>query len=439
MLTYHPQPSKTMRILHVVHQYPPEHTGGTEYYTQWLTQALQRRQHQVSIFHRTSGKSSGLAQRDEAGVTVWSAWDGSMTPNGRFRSTFSNPHLNQAFSQILAQTQPQLIHLQHLMGLPVGIARQIDRAGLPYVVTLHDYWYGCANAQLITNYDNTLCSGPSRWLNCAHCALARAGKPDIVLARPLIAPLLAARHYLLRRVLEKAAVLIAPSTFVKQQYAALGLPTGHMQVVRHGIELPDETNQQLLHGKRPYADPPLQISYIGGLSWQKGVHLLVTAVNQLPATEAQLIIYGDPEPFPEYVATLKQSIAQNNIQFGGKLARQDLWQALAKTDVLVVPSVWYETSSLIIQEAQAAGVPVIASNIGAIPEKVTDGVDGLLFAANDSQALYNSLLSLLQQPEKLNEMRDNIQPVRSISNHVDEIEGIYETAVRQSARAIPKS
>ena len=420
-----------MRILHVVHQYPPEHSGGTEFYTSWLTQALQQRQHQVTIFHRASGEGSGISLRDEVGVSVWSAWDGPMTPNGRFRATFANATLQRSFNQVLAETNPQLVHLQHLMGLPTAIAQQIHSVGIPYVVTLHDYWYGCANAQLITNYDSTLCTGPSWWLNCARCALARANKPDVSMLRPILAPLFAVRHNLLRRVLAKAAVIIAPSNFVKQQYAELGLPTRQMQVVRHGIELPDGPHQQLLAEERPPSHHSLNITYIGGLSWQKGVHLLVTAVNQLPPESAQLTIYGDPTQFPDYVRQLNQSANQRAIRFGGKLARQDLWKVLAKTDVLIVPSVWYETSSLIIQEAQAARVAVIASNIGAIPEKVNDGVDGLLVPANDSQALYTSLLSLIQQPEILNHLRQNIRPVHSISQHVDEIEGIYETAVKQ--------
>ncbi len=420
-----------MRILHIVHQYPPDHVGGTELYTVWLTRALQQQGHEVAVFHRASGTGSGVAQRQDAGVTVWSAWDGPMTPNGRFRATFRSTPLQQAFDHVLAETRPQLIHLQHLMGLPVSIASQLQRLGLPYVVTLHDYWYGCANAQLITNYDNTLCAGPNGWLNCARCAMARAERPDVVLARPVIAPLFAARHYLLRRVLAKAAAIIAPSSFVQQQYAALGLPTQQMRVVRHGIELPDAVNQQLLLEKRPFPHHPLNISYIGGLSWQKGVHLLVTAVNQLPPESARLTIYGDPEPFPDYVAQLKQSANPQTIQFGDRLARQNLWRVLAQTDVLVVPSVWYETSSLIIQEAQAARVPVIASNIGAIPEKVTAGVDGLLVPPNDSQALHASLHGLIQQPARLRELRDNIQPVRSIAQHLAEIEMLYETAVKQ--------
>lgn len=429
MLTYHPTPVKMMRILHVVHQFPPEHSGGTEFYTGWLARALHQRQHQVAVFHRASGTGSGLAQRDEAGVTVFSAWDGPMTPNGRFQATFGNKPLHNAFAQALAQTNPQIIHLQHLMGLPTSIARQIRQAGIPYVVTLHDYWYGCANAQLITNYDNTLCAGPKGWLNCAHCALARAGKPNLTIAQPAIAPLFAVRHHFLRRVLAEAEIIIAPSEFVRRQYAALGLPTQQMRVVRHGIELPDVTNQRILAAERPFPNKPLNITYIGGLAWQKGVHLLVTAVNQLPAGSAQLTIYGDPEPFPDYVAELKQTADETAVQFGGRLSRERFWPVLAQTDVLVVPSIWYETSSLIIQEAQAARVPVIACGIGAIPEKVNDGVDGLLVPPNNSQAILEALQMFINQPEKLSALRANIQPVRTIGEHVTEIETVYETAV----------
>jgi glycosyltransferase involved in cell wall biosynthesis len=88
---------------------------------------------------------------------------------------------------------------------------------------------------------------------------------------------------------------------------------------------------------------------------------VIEAVNGLSARTVQLSIYGDTTAFPGYVTELKQLAHHPQIHFAGRLARTELWRVLRETDVIVVPALWYETSSLIIQEAFAAGVPVIAS------------------------------------------------------------------------------
>ncbi len=68
-------------------------------------------------------------------------------------------------------------------------------------------------------------------------------------------------------------------------------------------------------------------------------------------------------------------------------------RALAETDVLVVPSLWYENSPVVIQEAFAAGVPVIASDVGALPEKV--GSAGWLFPVGDANRLQELLKDII--------------------------------------------
>ncbi|MEJ2560209.1 MAG: hypothetical protein P8186_29145, partial [Anaerolineae bacterium] len=70
-----------MRILHLVHQYLPEHIGGTDLYTHWLTRALSQRGHRVTIFYRRSVEGVGLNAREEDGVRIWAAWSGLVTSN----------------------------------------------------------------------------------------------------------------------------------------------------------------------------------------------------------------------------------------------------------------------------------------------------------------------------------------------------------------------
>jgi glycosyltransferase involved in cell wall biosynthesis len=102
-------------------------------------------------------------------------------------------------------------------------------------------------------------------------------------------------------------------------------------------------------------------------------------------------------------------------------------------DCLIVPSLWYENSPVTIQEAFASGVPVIASRLGALTEKVQDGRTGRLFDAGRSEALARVLLGIVENPEQLTRLRANIRPGPTIEQHAQEIVSCYE-ALRLSGR-----
>jgi glycosyltransferase involved in cell wall biosynthesis len=421
-----------MRVLHIVHQYPPEFIGGTELYTQTVARSLVARGHTVSIFSPARQVSDPVhppIMTTEDGVRVHRIPLGLRSANAVFFDTFRQPILATAFAAVLRQEQPDLVHVQHLMGLPAHLIDQITTAGIPFVVTLHDYWYVCANAQLLTNTRQEICAGPHWWINCGQCALARAGYPDWLMLAPATAPLLGYRHRLLQRVLTRAAGLIAPTEFVRETYRQLGVPVDRVQVISHGIELPS-----VLPPAVPRSTNALRVAYIGGLSWQKGVHTVIEAVNDLPADEVQLTIYGDLSAFPDYVADLKRLAQHSAIRFAGRLDRGALWQALRETDVVVVPSLWYETASLIVQEAFAAGVPVVASNLGALRERVRDHLDGLLITPGDPEAWRAALQRCVDEPDLLPCLRQGIVPVRSAAEHIADLETLYAGIVAAGSR-----
>ncbi|MCP4422512.1 MAG: glycosyltransferase family 4 protein [Chloroflexi bacterium] len=403
-----------MRILHLVHQYPPDHVGGTELYTDWLTRALQQKGHEVAIFHRRSADGTGLDHRKEDGRRIWSAWNGRFQPTNRFLSTFQNRPLQTVFEQVLAEFQPDIVHVQHLMGLPTQLLTSLRRKQIPYIVTLWDFWWVCANAQLLTNYSEEICDGPKAYLNCAKCALARARQPLSQPLLPLLALPLALRNGRLRNVLLQANQLIAPDKFVKQWYIDHGLPASQVEVALPGLDYPE----------KPSVPPhdTFRVGYVGGISLQKGVHVLLEAFARLPQT-AELWIAGDLEFDSDYVKRLKKV---GRAKFLGKLDRQAVWEMLAQLDLVVVPSIWYETFCFVISEAFAMGVPVIASDLGVLSERVRSGVDGLLIPPGDVAALAHALQTLYDAPERLAMLRQNILPVATLTEHAAIIEQIYK-------------
>ncbi len=406
-----------MRILHLLHQYLPEKVGGTELYTRSLAQQQVVQGHSVAIFAPAGQDSTGLEPAVEEGVRVYRVGVGGRSPTAVFASTFHHPQLHHAFARVLQQEQPNVVHIQHLMGLPASLVTQIQ---VPYVVTLHDFWWVCANAQLLTNTTQELCAGPQLFVNCGRCALARAGLPPVLPAALPAALPLAARNRRLRLVLAAAGRLIAPSAFVGQWYAAHGVPTERLAVVPHGLDYPAVCGGQgqEVGGKRPFL-----IGYIGGISPQKGVHHLVQAHQSL--NDSELWIAGDTQFDPAYTARLQQ-LATPSVHFRGKLNRDAIWEMLHQLDLLVVPSIWYETFCLVISEAFAAGVPVIAFNLGAMAERIRHGQDGLLLPPGDTQALAQTLQTLQQNPAQLAQLRAGIQPVPTMAQHTLQIMAHYE-------------
>ncbi len=423
----YPEIGNLLRIFHIVHQYMPEHVGGTELYAQTLAHYQIQAGHSVALFCPSGYPPSETPEpQNEDGLRVYRAGIG---PHGRsqvFRNTFAHKQLDRAFAAVLAQENPDIIHIHHLMGLPFSLIDRITAVSVPIVITLHDYWYGCANGQLVTNYDGAICPGPSKtYLNCGRCAVARSGKQNLRWLAPAAAPLMAYRNGRLRRIIAQANAVIAPTCFVQQIYREMGISGDNIIHIQHGIEVPQQEIDALLSQKTPRPPDTLHIGYIGSLGRPKGVHNLITAVNQLPRDGVKLTLYGGLDAFPDYVAQLQQDAQHPGIHFAGRVAREKIWGELANLDILVMPTLWYEASPLTIQEAFAVKTPILASRIGAMPEKITHNVDGLLVPPNDTAALRDSLLALLRDPSLLPRLQAGIQPVYTMAEQVKEIEALY--------------
>ena len=422
-----------MRLLHLVHQYPPHYIGGTELYTQTLARYQALLGYSVVVFcpFPQSGSDRNAEFNVEQDVRIYRV---PLEPRSRtqvFRDSFRQQRLKRALEDVLEKEEPDIVHIQHLMGMPMGLVDMVTDAGIPFVVTLHDYWYVCANAQLLTNTEQAICDGPDRFFaNCAQCAFARSGRSDASWLAPSITPLMYYRNSRLRNILERAVRIIAPTQFVHRTYSELGTPTGKLLTVRHGLDLPQEKiyAARKIHTNR-LRDTRLHIGYIGGISGQKGIHVLIEAVNRLPADQVLLTIYGDLSAFPEYVYHLRQIIKHPDITLAGPVSHDQIWMTLANFDVVVLPTLWYETSSLILDEAFAVGVPVIASRIGVMVEKIEEEVNGRLFPLGDVTALGQILLELIKNPDTLIHWKTGIPPVRSIAEHVRDIDAVYREAI----------
>jgi glycosyltransferase involved in cell wall biosynthesis len=416
-----------MRIALVVHKFPPSSMGGTENYTLNLAQELSRRGHPVFVFYRAEPPvaNAQMSWEDRPGFRACRVSGGfdikTASAPTKFLDTFYSRGIERAFGRFLDESRPDLVHFQHVMWLSYRLIAMAKQRGLPAVLTLHDYWFLCANSQLIWP-DAQVCQGKAGGLNCARCALAQAHWPGGNLLRPVIAPAFLWRDALVRGAALRADRWIAPSHFLIERYVKAGFP------VERFVYLENGTDVEHIHRypRQPSAGGAMRFAYLGSLAWQKGVHIVVQAFRGIPAEKAVLRIYGDRGVFPDYAASLQQVADPANTSFPGAVPNEEVGRVLAETDVIVVPSLWYENSPMVIQEAFAAGVPVLGSQLGALSEKVRPDVDGWLYPAGDVVAWHMAMLSLAEHPERVKQCHETIPAALTVQQHTDLLEDIYE-------------
>ena len=421
-----------MRILQVVHQYGPHYVGGTEIHTESLARGLAAVGHSVAVLTRVRRASaSECVVRSEAadGVTVYRLY--APEPRGTyaaFQDSFQNTTALTAFKRVLSEHRPDVVHIHHLKGLHHGIADLARELRIPQVLTLHDYWYFCGTWQLLRTQGN-VCGGPRLWLNCVDCAAHRTGTRLLWGAAPAVAALLAYRERVLARVVQQADRVIAPSEYVRARYAARYALAERLQLLGHGID-PLPVNNPA--PRDPAA--PLRVLFAGGLSVPKGAHILVEAVRTLPPNRIRLDICGDESTFQEYAARLKASAQGLPVRFHGPLNHTQLGERMSDSDVLAVPSIWPETASLVALEARAAGLPIIASDIGALPERVHEDGDGWLVPAGDQHAWNSALRGLVENVQAVTGKR-HARALSSSAAHTTRILSVYKDIVAVSPQS----
>ena len=113
----------------------------------------------------------------------------------------------------------------------------------------------------------------------------------------------------------------------------------------------------------------------------------------------------------------------------GEFNYLEIAKIFSEIDILVVPSIWYENSPLVIQESFISKTPVIASRIGGITESIIDGENGLLFNPGDANDLQEKIQYLIDNPEIIEKFKENIPKVKSIEDNASEIEDIYNKLI----------
>lgn len=445
-----------MRVAYLVHFYPPSPCGGAGYYTERLAQHMQQvadtEVRVLCVDHWGKGKSyfNGYTEDIYGNVSVRRLhvnWRKAPRP---LDWICHSPILAQHSRLFLEEFQADIVHVSSTYTLstsPVFVAKEM---GLPVVMHLHDYWTICARHTLL-HKNGEVCSGPESAWKCQNCLLSgtkikRAisqllpetqeerffkalGTSAWATRLPGLVGMLGdlrQRRELALRATEVADALITPTAFARDVLLSHGVSPASMHVMPYGNDLPwaGKVNRS--------PDPILRIGFLGNVIRMKGVHLLTEAYRTLQKSgkPVHLEVWGNLTLEPDYVADL-QAGSPPGILWGGRYQKEDLPDILSNLDVVVVPSIWYETQGIVIQEAFAAGLPVIVSDNTSMTETVEAEKNGLHFQFGSAENLAQQLRRLLEEPGLLDQLRSGIAPVRSIEQDVKQTRTLYRRLIHE--------
>ena len=416
--------SQPLRVLFLVHGHPAERPGGAEVYAWELFLAMKDNPRFEPFFLSRTDVRPGQPVLSE-------------NPHhpGHFRLATDMADFDFLYQELrapantgwwletlLRKLQPDVVHFQHTLFLGLRLIPLV-RTVLPrakVIYTLHEFFPLCHHRGLLyRTREPGPCDGPSP-SDCHRCF------PDISPAS------FAGRE---KHVLERLAAVdrfIAPSKFLGARFAAWGLPTKKIVVEEYG-----RRNIPVVP-PRP-AERRDQFGYFGQINPFKGVDVLLQAVLRLATVGSPTLrvhlsganLELQPPAWQEaYRKLLDAARATGRVIDHGPYAQAELPRRMALVDWVVVPSIWWENSPLVIQEAAASGRPVLTSDIGGMAEKVVHGVTGYHFRAGDPLSLAAAIRDALLDPDAWTRLRESIPPPYAMSNHLRVLEDLYNSVKR---------
>jgi glycosyltransferase involved in cell wall biosynthesis len=312
--------------------------------------------HHVDLFAPQPGQPAGLRLVSAGAGVIWS------------RSAVAE------VNRRIEREQPDIVHCHNLFpALSPAVLRAID-GHVPLVVTLHNYRLLCLPGTFLR--DDRICEdclGRPPWPGILHGCYQASVPASAALASSL----------LLHRAIGSFGhirLYMAISEFVRRKHVEAGLSPERIVVKAHfawEAERRDGPGEYFL--------------YAGRLSPEKGVSTLMEAWKDV---RAKLMIVGDGPDGPRL-----RAIAPPNVEFRGTVVADEVRALLRRARAVLAPSVSHEGAGRVVLEAYSAGVPVVVSRAGGLPEAVYDGMTGLVVPPGDVRAWMLAVERLLEDEE----------------------------------------
>jgi len=299
-----------------------------------------------------------------------------------FFAALYNPYSNRAVSALLKEFQPDLVHIHNLYPLlSPSVLPVIAKAGVPVVMTVHNYRLICPNG-LFYNREGICerCKGGKEWNCFLHNCEQSIPKSLGYALRNIWARL--SGYYS-----EHVNAFLCLTQFQKRKLVENGFPAARCYILPNFTE---QSRQESDTDDIPFAQRK-GFLFIGRLNRQKGIDVLLKTAMQCP--DLLFILAGssdpsfaDPDSFP------------SNVRWLGVIGEEEKLRVLRHACALVFTSRSYEGFPMVFLEAMQAGLPVVAPNLAGYPEIIRDGENGWLFRPEDSGNLAEILQSIQENP-----------------------------------------
>ncbi|MBI5794311.1 glycosyltransferase family 4 protein [Candidatus Uhrbacteria bacterium] len=403
-----------MKIGIVSNLYPSNTRGGAELVAQRVADALYERGHEVfvfttqpydgirSLFPRVRERTLEVVYRFFP-LNVYALRNASRMPFP-VRALWHlidllSPWARAAVAHVIVDECPDVMITHNLKGIGVGIAREIQRRGVPHIHTLHDVQLSVPSGLLIAGHEQSFLNRSflRRWYEAI--VRRQIGTPDLVLS---------------------------PSKFLADFYRERGLFTDvRLEVLPNPLP---PGNRPELPKERPQMKT--KFLFVGQLEEHKGVHVLLDALDQF-GDDVEMHFAGEGS-LAEFVN--ERALRDARVTFHGFVSLKNLVRLLENTDAVVLPSICYENSPTVIYESFLVGVPVVASHIGGIPELVEDGESGLLVAPGDTADLARAMRRIHSEREiwwgRTNAIRAYAQQF-ALGTYVTRLEQLIEGVIQK--------
>ncbi|MBA2489050.1 MAG: glycosyltransferase family 4 protein [Chloroflexi bacterium] len=325
------------------------------------------------------------------------------------------------FRGFLDAIRPDVVHFQHTQFLGYDLIREV-RNTLPHAAilyTLHEFMPIChRQGQMVRTIANELCDEESP-RRCHECF------PDIDPQTFFMRKRFVQSHFAL------VDRFIAPSHFLLERYVEWGIP-------RDRILFEDYGRTAVARFASDHDRPRDRFGFFGQFNPYKGADVLLEAMKLLGLASEGLDGEG-PVPHVwlhganldiqagEFQTRFRELLesAGDNVTLVGTYRHADLARLMANVDWVVVPSIWWENSPLVIQEAFMHGRPVLCSDIGGMAEKVENGVNGLHFAVGDPEDLARTMARAAGSPGLWETLRAGIPQIYPMDQHVQRLTELY--------------
>jgi glycosyltransferase involved in cell wall biosynthesis len=310
------------------------------------------------------------------------------------------------FLDTLLAFDADIFHFHHLWNVGARTVQRLMQARpeAKYALTLHEYLMICANhGQMLKARTLELCPASDPFA-CAACLPGY--RPSSFFLRRLR----------LLRLLEKFDLIISPSGFLQSRFEAWGIRPGTIKMIENGMPS-FEGAEEIEESEKDIRKRTHRFAFFGQCTPTKGLNVLVDAAMELSrrgVDDVHIDVLGVTADqfrlvYPE------TEIPENLVRFLGPYQSRSVIPKMHRYGWIVVPSIWWENSPLVIQEAKVAQTPVIAANIGGMKEKVSGW--GRLFEAGDFYSLADVIEDSSGNLDRYNQSRNTIGSATSIQTY----------------------